>query len=55
MCVTVENFIKIDQTVAETLRLTFFNMAAVRHLAFVGRILGPPTKSTWWSLSLCKI
>jgi len=26
----------------------FFKMAAVR-------LFGPPTKSTWWSLSLCKM
>ena len=25
-------------------------MAAVRHLGLVLRVLGPPTKSTWWSL-----
>ena len=34
---------------------TAFQMAAVRHLGFVGRVLGPPTMNTWWSLSLCKI
>jgi len=28
----------------------FFKMAAVRHLRFVLRVLGPPTKSIWWSL-----
>ena len=33
----------------------FFMMAAVRHLGLVLRVLGPPTKSTWWSLWLCKI
>ena len=27
----------------------FFIMAAVRHLGFVGRRLGPPTTSSWWS------
>jgi len=32
----------------------FFKMAAVRHLGFVGRVLGPPTKTTWSSLSLSK-
>jgi len=31
----------------------FFKMAAVRHLGFVGRVLGPLAKTTWWSLSLC--
>jgi len=30
-------------------------MAAVRYLGFVVRLFGPPTKSIWWSLSLCKI
>jgi len=33
----------------------FFKMAAVRHLGFVWGIIGPPTVSTWRSLSLCKI
>jgi len=33
----------------------FFKMAAVRHLGFVERLLGPPTTTTWWSPSLCKI
>jgi len=33
----------------------FFNMAAVRHLGFVLRVLGPPKKNIWWSLCLCKI
>jgi len=33
----------------------FFKMAAVRHLGFVGRLLGPPTMTTGWSPSLCKI
>ena len=33
----------------------FLKMAAVRHLGFVLRMLGPPTDSIWWSLSLCKI
>ena len=28
-------------------------MVAVRHLEFAGRVLGPPTMTTWWSLSLC--
>jgi len=27
-----------------------FKMAAVRHFGFVLRVLGPPTKSIWWSL-----
>ena len=26
-----------------------------RHLGFVGRRLGPPTMTSWWSLSMCKI
>jgi len=28
----------------------FFKMTAVRHLRYVLRVLGPPTKSIWWSL-----
>jgi len=36
--------------------LSFFsNVPAVRHFGFVGQVLGQPTKSIWWSLSLCKI
>jgi len=34
-CNIVPNFIKIDRTAAEILHLTFFKMAAVRHLGFV--------------------
>jgi len=33
----------------------FFKIAAVRHLGFVCGIFGPPTVSTWGSLSLSKI
>ena len=33
----------------------FFKMAAVRYFGFMMRVLGPHTKSIWWSLSLCKI
>ena len=33
----------------------FSKIAAVRHLGFVMRVWGPPTKGIWWSLSLCKI
>ena len=35
--------------------LTVFKMAAVRYLGFVRRRLGPPTATSWWSLSLCQI
>ena len=31
-------------------RFSIFKMAVVRHLGFVLRVSGPPTKSTWWSL-----
>jgi len=30
--------------------IRFFKMATVHHLGFVLRVLGPPTKSIWWSL-----
>jgi len=33
----------------------FIKMAAVRHPGFVGRLLGPPTMTNWWCLSLCQI
>jgi len=33
-CIIVPNFIKIGRTAAEILHLTFFKMAAVRHLGF---------------------
>ena len=32
----------------------FFKMAAVRHLGFVLRVFGPPTKSICWSLHYAK-
>ena len=55
MCVTLPNFVKIWLTAAEIWRFHgFFKMAAYRHLGFVGHILGPPTMTNWWSLSLCK-
>jgi len=34
---------------------SFCKLATVRHLGFVGRLLGPPTMTTWWSLSLRQI
>jgi len=48
MCVILPNFIKIGQTVAEIWRFNgfFFKTAAVRHLGFVGRLLGSPTTTT---------
>ena len=56
MCVAVPNFIKIGRTVAEIWRFNgFIKMAAVRHLGFVGRLLGPPTMTNWWCLTLCQI
>ena len=51
-CVPVPNFVEIGQTAAEIWRLfDFSKMAAVRHLGFVMRVFGPPTKGIWWSLS----
>jgi len=55
MCAIVPNFIKIVRPVGNIGVLTFFqNMAAVRHLGFVGRVLGPPTMITLWSLLFAK-
>ena len=52
----VPNFVKIGQSVAKILKFfNFLKMAAVRHLGFVWGTFGPPTVSTWGSLSLCKI
>ena len=54
--IIVPNFVKIAQTAAEIWRFfDFSKMAAVRHLGFLMRVLGPPTKGMWWSLSMCKI
>ena len=45
-----------SRTAAEIWRFFGFSMmAAVRRLGFVMRVLIPPTKGIWWSLSLCKI
>ena len=50
------NFMEIGQSFAKIWRFfSFFKMAAVRHFGFVGRLFGPPTKSIWRSLPLCKI
>ena len=45
--------IRPSATYRDIVIIRFFKTAAVRHLGFV--ISGPHTKSTWWSLSLCKI
>jgi len=34
---------------------SIFQDGGRRHLGFVIRVLGPPYKGIWWSLSLCKI
>jgi len=45
--IIIPNFIKIGQTIAEIWRFNgFFKMAAVCHLGFLGRLLGPPTTTT---------
>ena len=50
------NFVKIGRTVADKCWFNgFFKMAAVRHLEYVGRLLGPHTMTTRWSLSLHQI
>ena len=51
----MRNFVKIGPSVADIwLRFDFFNMAAVHSLGFLSDIFGPPTESTWLSLSLRK-
>ena len=55
ICISLPNFVKIGQTVAERSQfIHFFKMMAVRHFGFVGQILGQPTTKIW-SLLLCKI
>ena len=55
ICVTVPNFIKIHQTVAQIWRFNgFFKMWPSTVLDLLSR-LGTPTMTTWWSLSLCKV
>jgi len=52
----VPNFVEIGQTAAEIWRFfDFSKMAAVRHLGFMMRVFGIPTKGIWWSLSQRKI
>jgi len=36
-------------------RFLILKMATIRHIVFVVRLLWPPTKRSWRSLSLCKI
>ena len=51
VCVIVQNFVLISQTVAEIRRfLDLKKMTAVRHLGFVMCMFGPPTTSIWWYL-----
>ena len=49
------NFVTIGQAETEIWRFIdfFYKTAAVRHLRSIWRILGSPTKSTWWSLYRC--
>jgi len=56
-CVTKPNFVAIGlgNRCLDMAIFRFFKMAAVRHLWVVIRVLGRPMKSTWWSLSSCKI
>jgi len=44
--------IKIGRMAAEISYLTFSKMAAVRHLGFVGQILGRSTTRIWWSITV---
>ena len=53
MCVSMPNFIKVVETVAEIWRFNGFQNIG-RPLSCWVRIW-PPTMSTWWSLVLCKI
>jgi len=46
VCTNMPNFVEIGQAVAEILQFFISKMAAVRHLGFVVRIFGSPTKST---------
>ena len=56
LCVNVPNFVPIDQAIVEIWPFfIFFKMVAVCHTGFALCDFGPPTKSIWWSLSLCKI
>ena len=45
ICITMPNFVKIDQTFADIWRFNgFLKMADVRHLGFVGRVLDHPRR-----------
>jgi len=47
ICVNVPNLIEIGQTVAEIWRFNFLlKITAVRHLGFLGSLLGPPATTT---------
>ena len=53
-CTSMPNFVKLGKRLLRYRDFSIFKMAAVRYLGFVVRIFRPPTKSTRWSLSLCK-
>ena len=55
ICVNVRKFAAIRQTVTAIWQFLIFKIEAVRHLEFVVRMLGPPTKSIWCCLTLCKM
>jgi len=56
MCIIVQNFVAIGQTVSEIWRFfDIFKLATVRHLGFVMSMFRQPTKSICWSLSLYRI
>jgi len=50
MYITTQNLIKMSLTVWRYYDFLTIKMAFVRHLGFVGQILGRTTKSIWWSL-----
>jgi len=53
ICAIMQNFIWISQTVAEILR--FFDFWRPSTILDLLCMFGPPTTSSWWYLSLCKI
>jgi len=55
MCIIVPNVAKIGQTVPEIWPIFDFSRWRPSAILDVLRVLGPPTKSIWWSLWLCKI
>jgi len=50
-----QNQLNCSDCTDTVVRDTVIKVVAVRHLGFIGHVLGPVMMTTWWFLSPCKI